>query len=305
MGAPLSQQTKLFMEKTDLIIPMVFDSDPLWQLDFRRLNRTYHASDFDAARWRSWGTEHLLVKAIRKFMPWISTIHILLARESQIQDWMWKEDVHVVFHKDFIPKRFLPTFNANTIEMFLHEIPGLSDRFIYGNDDMYPLAYLPPEYFFDDGKPCQKYIRCKYPEKPNTFQRFCMNGLNMIAADFGQHFTDTWMVSGHGFSPFLKSTCEKVWELHGEQILSSITADRTPTNYNQYIYGYYQHFSGQYSKNIPPHVTLSVAFPPQEIERIMNKGFGVVCVNDHEGGIDFEEYRTTVYNALERKITAN
>jgi hypothetical protein len=32
--------------------------------------------------------------------------------------------------------------------MFLHRIPGLSERFIYGNDDMFPLSQLEPEDFF-------------------------------------------------------------------------------------------------------------------------------------------------------------
>lgn len=293
------------MEKIDFVIPMVFSDDPLWQSDFMRLGRAYHGGDFYASRWRSWGTERLTIKSARKFMPWLGTIHVLLARESQIQDWMREEDVHIVLHEDFIPKQFLPTFNANTIEMFLHKIPNLSERFIYSNDDMYPLSLLDENQFFDDGVPCQKCVLDKYPKEPNTFQRFCLNGLNMIAADFGKHFTDTWLVGGHSLSPFLKSTCEKVWELHGERIMSTITPERAENNYNQYIYAYYQHFSGNYSKNIPPRMILSVAHPLSEIERILKKGFGVVCVNDHEADIDFEAYRTTVYNALEQKLSAN
>lgn len=289
----------------DLVLPMVFEDDPLWQSDFLHLGRAFDKNAFYAARWRSWGTERLIIKATRKFMPWVGTIHVLLARESQIRDWMKEEDVHIVLHKDFIPERFLPTFNANTIEMFLHKIPDLSEHFIYTNDDMYPISLLDSSQFFNDGVPCQKYILDKYPQKPNTFQEFCLNGLNMIAADFGKHFTDKWLVGGHSMSPFLKSTCEKVWELHGEQISSTISQDRQPDNYNQYIYAYYQHLSGNYCDNIPPRLIVSVAYPLSEIQRILTKGFGVVCVNDHESNIDFEEYRTTVYNALKQKINAN
>lgn len=293
------------MGQIDFVIPMVFPDDPLWQSDFMRMGRSYSDSDFYAARWRSWGTERLSIKTVRKFMPWLGIIYVLLARESQIRDWMREEDVRIVLHEEFIPKEFLPTFNANTIEMFLHRIPGLSEQFIYSNDDMFALSPMNENQFFDNGKPCQKYILDKYPKEPNVFQRFCMNGLNMIAADFGKCFCDQWLVGGHSMSPFLKSTCEKVWELHGKQILSTITPERTEDNYNQYIYAYYQHFSGNYSKNIPPRMILSVAYPLSEIERIMNKGFGIVCVNDHEADIDFEAYRRTVYNALENKITAN
>lgn len=37
----------------------------------------------------------------------------------------------MVDHSDFIPKRFLPTFKSHFIEVYLHDIPGLAEPFIY------------------------------------------------------------------------------------------------------------------------------------------------------------------------------
>lgn len=46
-----------------------------------------------------------------------------------------------------------PTFNSLTIEAALWRIPGLSEHFVYSNDDMFLNAPLRPEDFFRDGVP--------------------------------------------------------------------------------------------------------------------------------------------------------
>lgn len=287
----------------DFVVPMVFDDDPLWRNDYLSLRRVYHRKAYYSFYFRSWGLEHLLIKAVKRFMPFIETIHVLLARESQIKDWMIDEGVHVVLHEDFIPKEFLPTFNANTIEMFLHRIPMLSEEFIYGNDDVFPLSPFFETCFFDKGLPCQHYFQIDYPKEPNTFNKFCMSGLNMIAADFGQKFTDKWLVGGHSLSPFLKETCEEVWERYGDKIMASITKERSEINYNQYIFAFYQYFTKRYIGFVPPRTFICAAMPTDKIRSVVNRdNVGVVCINDHDIINDFDERRETIYSILKNKI---
>ena len=127
------------MNDIDYIIPMVFPDDKEWEQDLRRAGGRRPAK---AVRFRSWGTERLLVQCVRRNLPFVRDIIILLARDSQVQPWMETEDVRVVTHAEFIPKKHLPTFNSCTIEMYLHRIPGLSDMFLYSNDDLFPLSPL-------------------------------------------------------------------------------------------------------------------------------------------------------------------
>lgn len=42
----------------------------------------------------------------------------------------------VIDHTQVIPTRFLPVFNSNVIEWYIDKIPGLSDQFVYFNDDI-------------------------------------------------------------------------------------------------------------------------------------------------------------------------
>lgn len=178
---------------------MVFPQDANWLSDYRR----YHGDDACAnVRFRSWGTEELLVRCCMKYMPWLRTIHILLARESQVQPWMSRYDkVHIVFHRDFIPEKYLPCFSSPCIEMFLGRIPGLSERFVYANDDMFPLSLLQPSDFFLEGRPCVHFIEKLFPEVPNIFHRKCLNQQNMIGRPFGKHYVRTWLTTGHSYAP--------------------------------------------------------------------------------------------------------
>lgn len=219
------------MTDIDLVIPMVFPDDPEWQREYAK----HHGNDATKnVRFRSWGTEELLVRCVMKYMPWVRCMHVILATPSQEQPWMQKFQVsgskfQVHFHRDFIPEQYLPCFASPCIEMFLHRIPGLSEHFIYANDDMFPLSPLEPEDFFRPGKPdgtvlpYQVITDRAYPANPNTFERKCMWQQNMIGKPFGKHFTRTYPDTGHIFSAILKSSCEEVWRRHGDEITKHLS----------------------------------------------------------------------------------
>src|SRR5690606_36887830 len=44
--------------------------------------------------------------------------------------------------------RHLPLFNSHSIAMFLHEIPGLAEQYLYFNDDVFAAYFLRPQDFF-------------------------------------------------------------------------------------------------------------------------------------------------------------
>jgi UDP-glucose 4-epimerase len=64
-------------------------------------------------------------------------------------------ELQIIRHSDiFRNSNSLPTFNSQAIETQLHNIPGLSEHFIYSNDDFFCGADLPRDFFFlEDGRP--------------------------------------------------------------------------------------------------------------------------------------------------------
>ena len=74
------------------------------------------------------------VRSVLKFMPWINMIYIIT--NKQIPPIELNPKVKIIDHTEIIPKKYLPTFNSDVIESFIHNIPELSDIFLYNNDDM-------------------------------------------------------------------------------------------------------------------------------------------------------------------------
>lgn len=76
------------------------------------------------------------LRSLASYAPWIRHVYILTCR-PQVPRWLntTHPNLSVVHHDDFINKECLPTFNAFAIESFMGNIPNLSQRLLYLNDD--------------------------------------------------------------------------------------------------------------------------------------------------------------------------
>ena len=285
--------------KVDYIVPMVFPDDERWQRNFLKVNRHYHKGH---VRYRSWGTERLLIQLVKKNMPWLNDIIIILAQESQRQRWMDEEGVRIVYHREFIPDRFLPTFNSRAMEMFLKDIPNISEQFLYGNDDMFPISPLREKDFFVGDRPCLHMTEKPFPQSPNNFQQACLCGLNFVGKEFGRHFSDIWYKDGHSIAPILKSTCEHLWERGRKEIEASISPFREVFNFNQYIYSWWQFLACKYVDWMPEKVYTSVRKSVAEVAHDIEEAHGIVCVNDNECAEDIRKYASACVDALKKKL---
>jgi len=89
------------------------------------------------------------IRSLTKYLPWHNgTIFILT--NNQIPKWLDTTNprVKMVFHKDIFPEYITPTYDSNTIELYLDKIPGITERFIYFNDDIFINNYIHPAFFF-------------------------------------------------------------------------------------------------------------------------------------------------------------
>ena len=96
------------------------------------------------------------LRSVMKYAPWVNKIYILMNPPKTKPSWFNKEysnKIVIVDHNDsFINKRNLPSKNSNSIETTIVNIPGLSENFIYFNDDFYlgnNVSYL--DFFNQDG----------------------------------------------------------------------------------------------------------------------------------------------------------
>ena len=78
------------------------------------------------------------VRTVIKFIPWIRKIFIVTDKQIPPIDKVLiiTQKVIIIDHTKIIEKKYLPTFNSDVIESFLHNIPDLSEIFLYNNDDV-------------------------------------------------------------------------------------------------------------------------------------------------------------------------
>jgi hypothetical protein len=88
------------------------------------------------------------LRSVERYAPWAR--NIIIVSDGQRPAWLREdhEKIRLVDHKDIIPPDCLPTFNSHVIEAYLHRIPGLSERYMYFNDDFFLAAPCGEEDFF-------------------------------------------------------------------------------------------------------------------------------------------------------------
>lgn len=236
------------MEKIDLVIPYVDNTDKVWQKIYLEYCNVYKlkAKIVDLHTDRYEDNLRLIdyqLKLINKNMPWVNKIYLLLMNREQAPQNL-PSNVEIVYHAKFIPQKYLPTFNSTTIEMFLWNIPNLSEHFIYANDDMLPLKPLKPSDFFtDDGHIKIEWWEENINETYNMFRQQCYNSFSHTLVRLGKKYEKCkYLRPAHSFTPMIKSHCKQAYDLLHDLIERHIRAFRTEYQYNQYIYPIFEKY---------------------------------------------------------------
>jgi hypothetical protein len=89
------------------------------------------------------------LRSLDMYAGWVR--HVYLVTDRQVPSWLDTSNprLTVVDHRDLFGDRGrLPTFNSHAIESQLHHIPGLSEHYLYLNDDVFFGRPVGPEKFF-------------------------------------------------------------------------------------------------------------------------------------------------------------
>lgn len=286
---------------TDAVITYVNGADPAWQKEWEEcLQASGMSQNRSGARWRDFGTLPLLVRCIRKKMPWVRRIYVIVSGETQIDRRV--EGVEWVMHRDIMPEEVLPTFNSTVIELFMWRIKGLAEQFVYFNDDMFPVAPLREDEFFDeDGQPLLT-LRPPKNAHRNMYAFHLRNTYGLAASVAGKRVKCGEPPRfGHSASPMLRSTWEKLWKERETELMASCTPFRTVVNINQHAASYYQLLSGrwQMASRKVEYVTLNTL---SEAQSHIAHGCQILCANDTSKTGDIEAARRQLRELLEHTL---
>lgn len=143
--------------KIDFVITWVDSNDEKW-LEEKRKYKDTNVNNINNVRYRDWDTLKYWFRAVEQNASWVN--HIYFITFGHIPAWLNVQHpkLKVIKHADYIPQEYLPTFNSRVIELHMHKIEGLSENFVYFNDDMFLIDKVKPEDFFKNDMPCDSLV---------------------------------------------------------------------------------------------------------------------------------------------------
>ena len=307
------------MSDIDLVVLWVDGADPAWQAEKAKYTG---GSEGDARliRYRDWRVFRYFFRGIEQNLPWLRRVYFVTW--GHLPPWLDPEHpkLRVVRHDEFIPAEYLPTFSANPIELHLHLLPGLADRFIYANDDMFFLWPTAEDFFFKDGLPVDRAVQNVLQfRQTGGIDHIVVNDLICLNSSFDKRefmkkhankwfsplygrgaLQNLYLTPFHNFTGFedphipyayLKRTFEEVWAAHGETLAATARRRvRSNGDVNQWLMRYWQLASGSFTPGGADRGRLfAIGAEDRAIEdAILNRRYPMVCLSDHDEGVDFE-----------------
>ncbi len=316
----------------DFVILWVDMNDPDWRAEFSKYSgRTVNPSNsVSEARFRENGFLKYWFRGVAKFAPWVRTIHFVT--NCKTPDWLDLSNpkLRIVHHKEIIPAAYLPTFNSGVIERYIHRIPGLSEHFVYFNDDFYIINHVRKERFFRDGLPCDIAAQ-DYNPSWSQWYKMLKNNIRIInrhfskrevmARDSAKWFDPSYgrkarwnhllrfyprfitLRTPHNAQPYLKSTFERAWAAAGEE-LSATSANRfrASTDLTHELFRTWQICEGNFA---PLNTYLDTKMFPlmvrakQAVRAIYEQRYNLVCLNDNVHIRNYDEVMAQIRRSFD------
>ena len=176
------------MDKVDFVVLWVDGDDPEWQ----KVRAQYSAAEKkdsmnSAVRYRDWGLMKYWFRGVECFAPWVN--HVYFVTWGHYPQWLNIEHpkLTIVRHEDFIPEEYLPTFNSNVIELNMHRIESLSEKFVLFNDDIFLTNHVSERDFFSKRLPREAATLGQLsPIEEGPFTHSILNVIRVINQNFNK-----------------------------------------------------------------------------------------------------------------------
>lgn len=295
----------------DIVIPYVNNQDVKWQGSFEywkhheNLDNDNRDQVVSNIRYRDMGTFQFFFRSVEKYCPWFNKIFLILQNENQIPRWLDTTNprLRIVYHDEYIPSDLLPTFNSNVIEMFVSDIPDLSDNYILCNDDTFFINNIQPEMFFINNKPV--YCKSKLNDMSihDDFSKTISNNYDLLEEITG---TREYYYHWHLQTPHKKSTEKEILRKYRSKIKDSFKTSRfrNRSNYTTWLYDEYLKIMNLGINNPSLYRGCSNIIL-SNIDFSRYKNHKLICVNDTPNTKDFygssEKLRVFLQSKLPNK----
>lgn len=321
----------------DFVLTWVDGSDPEWISEKTKYSQMQSSSvhSFD---YQDYGLLQYWFRCIEKNAPWVRNIYFITC--GHLPKWLNinHPKLKIIKHTDYIPKKYLPTFSSHTIELNFHRITGLSEHFVYFNDDMFLIKPVEKDFFFINGLPrdcaiinpvapatsnCIANLMITITgminenfSKREIIKKNCLNWINIkyFPLIFLNFFFIPWkrfvgLYKSHIPTSMLKSTYEEVWKKEYE--ILDATCKRKFRDFkvdvNQWLIKDWQIANGNF---IPRTIYAGKFFDIRNIENaigtvniIEKEKVPMICINDHIEDETYTEAAKIIRKAFDKNYS--
>ncbi|MEV8510160.1 stealth family protein [Actinoplanes sp. NPDC051475] len=280
----------------DVVYTWVDGGDPQWQA---RKAAALAGNDWlgDASRlaindsrYASRDELRYSMRALHCFAPWVN--HIYLVTDDQLPEWLDTSHpgVTVVSHREiFGDTGTLPTFNSQAIESRLHRIPGLSEHFLYLNDDVFLGRPVSPDLFFTPGgltrffpSNAQVDSAPRRPDDPPA-DSAGKNNRELIREAFGRVLTRKMMHTPHPSRRSVIAEIEQRFAEHVEATASHQFRHPDDVSLLSSLQQYYAYLTGKAAPGTIAYTYADLANPTTPLKLaglLRHRNLDAFCLND-------------------------
>lgn len=274
---PYKAPIDICLHLIDYVVPFVDGNDPEWQKIHNKYTVKETGELNTANRFRSWDNFQYVFRCIEQNCKFIDNVYLIVMQESQIPSWVNTKNVHIIYHKDFIPEKHLPCFSSTLIETYMTNIKDISEYFLYGNDDLFVINKTVRKDWFENGLP--KIGMVRFYSKTDYFSQNCARSWLLATHEFSNNARK--YRTTHGLNGMLRSTGLHLHQLYVKQIDNSASRFRSDKDYNQYLYVDYIYAIAQFKFKSPVSSKYISVINDKSLDKLTNLSkFKLLCLND-------------------------
>lgn len=173
----------------DFVVTWVDSSDPEWQSEkenyFGQLTPG-EKNNNSSCRYREWDLFRYWFRAVEKYASWVRYVWLITYGHTPIWLNLDHPKLRIVKHEDYIPHEYLPTFNSLCMELNMWRISGLSEHFVYFNDDFFLFNEISKEDFFTGDLPnlCAVAEPLKAYDRMTTYEHSILNVIGLFNSSY-------------------------------------------------------------------------------------------------------------------------
>ena len=293
-----------------------------------------NAKQFDNSynRFSDHGELLFALRSVFMYVPWVRNVFVVVSSVHTQMPTFLSEDsyefvsvrgthrVALVEHSVIYGTEYashLPTFNSQSIELHLHKIPGLSEHFLYANDDFFLTKPLSFNRFFTENPvapgtfmPLLRFnagtipneIDAKHTRK-HTVSWY--NNVKILHKLFPKSVRDSQLYQSHCFAPLTQSVCVELWD-RLPNTLARTSHSQVRSDTDVYFVGLLMYYAlyterakvvDSNSMYIPVYAHTSISEMKALIVDAMRGSTEMLCINDCDDNV-WPPHKVTSFQAM-------